>query len=167
MLAFYGIGRWRGRWVRKRWPKARPLILRSVVIVRRHPWRASLISRFAYGVRIALPIACGIGRIPLSTYAIGTAVSSVLWAGVFTGAGWAMGDTVVDPAGVGPGVADPDTGDLDEALPAADDPLVVPACRCLARDDISRAHRAAGPRPRPGAGRGHLRAPRGAATRPG
>lgn len=91
VLGFYGLGRWRGRWVRKRWPRARPLILRSVVIVRRHPWRASLISRFAYGVRIALPIACGIGRVPLATYAIGTAVSSAVWAGVFTLLGWTMG----------------------------------------------------------------------------
>lgn len=88
---FYVIGRWRGKWVRKRWPRARPIILRSVAIVRRHPWRASLGSRFAYGVRIALPIACGIGRVPFAKYAIGTAVSSVLWSAMFTGAGWFMG----------------------------------------------------------------------------
>ena len=91
VLGFYALGRWRGKWVRTRFPKARPLILRSVAIVRRHPWRASLASRFAYGVRIALPIACGIGRVPLSTYAIGTALSSVLWSLVFTVIGWSMG----------------------------------------------------------------------------
>lgn len=91
VLGFYALGRWRGRWVRKRWPKARPLILRSVAIVRRHPWRASLASRFAYGVRIALPIACGIGRVPLATYAIGTLASSVMWSLVYTVLGWWMG----------------------------------------------------------------------------
>jgi membrane protein DedA with SNARE-associated domain len=91
VMGFYALGRWRGRWVRKRWPKARPLILRSVAIVRRHPWRASLASRFAYGVRIALPIACGIGRVPLAAYAIGTAVSSVVWSLVYTMLGWSMG----------------------------------------------------------------------------
>ena len=91
VMGFYALGRWRGKWVRKRWPKARALILRSVAIVRRHPWRASLASRFAYGVRIALPIACGIGRIPILTYAIGTAVSSLVWSVVYTMLGWSMG----------------------------------------------------------------------------
>ena len=91
VMGFYALGRWRGKWVRKRWPKARALILRSVAIVRRHPWRASLASRFAYGVRIALPIACGIGRVPILTYAIGTAVSSLVWSVVYTLLGWSMG----------------------------------------------------------------------------
>lgn len=91
VLGFYAMGRWRGKWVRKRWPRARPLILRSVAIVRRHPWRASLGSRFAYGVRIALPIACGIGRVPIAKYAIGTAVSCVLWSLLFTVTGWSLG----------------------------------------------------------------------------
>ena len=91
VMGFYALGRWRGKWVRKRWPKARALILRSVAIVRRHPWRASLASRFAYGVRIALPIACGIGRVPIATYAIGTAVSSLVWSVVYTMLGWSMG----------------------------------------------------------------------------
>ena len=45
VLGFYALGRSRGKWVRKRFPKARPLILRSVALVRRHPWRASLASR--------------------------------------------------------------------------------------------------------------------------
>ena len=91
VLGFYALGRWRGKWVRKRWPKTRPLILRSVAIVRRHPWRAALASRFAYGVRVALPIACGIGRVPFGTYAIGTAVSSVVWSLTYTMLGWSMG----------------------------------------------------------------------------
>lgn len=91
LLGFYALGRSRGKWVRTRWPKARPLILRSVAVVRRHPWRASLASRFAYGVRIALPIACGMGRVPLLVYAIGTAISSAAWSLVFTVIGWSMG----------------------------------------------------------------------------
>lgn len=91
VLLFYALGRWRGRWVRRRFRGARPLIIRSVALVRRHPWRAALASRFAYGVRIALPIACGVGRVPLLKYAVGTAVSSVVWASLFTLTGWFMG----------------------------------------------------------------------------
>jgi membrane protein DedA with SNARE-associated domain len=92
-LGFYFVGRWQGRRIRKRLPKLRPVIIRSIAIVRRHPWRASLASRFAYGLRIALPIACGIGHLPFVIYAIGTAVSSVIWSTAFTVLGWGLGRT--------------------------------------------------------------------------
>jgi membrane protein DedA with SNARE-associated domain len=93
LLAFYWLGRSRGRWIRKRWPAARPVIIRSIAIVRRHPWRASLGIRFAYGLRIALPIACGVARLPLSKYLIGTAISSTVWSLIFTVLGWWLGRT--------------------------------------------------------------------------
>lgn len=92
-LLFYWLGRSQGRRIRKRWPRARPVIIRSIAIVRRHPWRASLGIRFAYGLRIALPIACGVAHLPLIKYAIGTAVSSVVWSLVFTVLGWWLGRT--------------------------------------------------------------------------
>jgi membrane protein DedA with SNARE-associated domain len=90
-LLLYVVGRWRGKWVRKRWRRARPVILRSVAIVRRHPWRASLAVRFAFGLRLALPFACGVGRVPASTYAMGTAASCIVWSVAFTALGWWMG----------------------------------------------------------------------------
>ena len=92
-LGFYWVGRSQGRRIRKRWPRARPVIIRSIAIVRRHPWRASLGSRFAYGLRIALPIACGVARLPVAKYAIGTAVSCIVWSLVFTVLGWWLGRT--------------------------------------------------------------------------
>ena len=92
-LLFYWIGRSQGRRIRKRWPRARPVIIRSIAIVRRHPWRASLGNRFAYGLRIALPIACGVAHLPFSKYAIGTAVSCIVWSTLFTVTGWALGRT--------------------------------------------------------------------------
>lgn len=92
-LLFYWAGRSRGRWIRKRWPKLRRVVLRSVALVRRHPWRASLAVRFAYGLRFPLPIACGVARLPLSIYAVGTALSSIVWSSAFTLLGWALGRT--------------------------------------------------------------------------
>ena len=92
-LVFYWIGRSHGRRIRKRWPRARPVIIRSIAIVRRHPWRASLGSRFAYGLRIALPIACGVAHLPLSKFAVGTAASCLAWSMIFTLLGWALGRT--------------------------------------------------------------------------
>lgn len=89
----YYVGRWRGRWVRDRWPALRRVILRALRIVRRHPWRASIAVRFAYGVRFPLPIACGAARLPVAIYLIGSAISSFVWAVVFTSLGWGVGRT--------------------------------------------------------------------------
>jgi membrane protein DedA with SNARE-associated domain len=92
-LLLYFFGRSRGRWLRKRWPRFRKLILRSVALVRRHPWRASLAVRFAYGLRLPLPIACGIARVPLFVFSIGTAVSCIVWSLAFSVLGWGLGRT--------------------------------------------------------------------------
>src|SRR5262245_59848566 len=59
-LGLYLLGRWQSRSVRKSFPKLRPLVLQAAAIVRRHPWRAALGVRFAFGLRIPLPIACGV-----------------------------------------------------------------------------------------------------------
>lgn len=92
-LVLYALGRWQGHRLRKRWPRLRPLVLRSIAIVRRHPWRASLAVRFAYGLRIPLPIACGAARVPILVFLIGTAVSCVVWSTAFTVTGWWLGRT--------------------------------------------------------------------------
>ena len=92
-LMFYAIGRARGHWIRKNFPRLRPYLLRSIKIVRRNPWRVSLGIRFAYGLRIALPIGCGVAHLPFYIYAIGSAASAVVWSFVFTVIGWALGRT--------------------------------------------------------------------------
>lgn len=92
-LMFYAIGRSNAHWIRNRFPRLRPYLIRSIKIVRRNPWRVSLAIRFAYGLRIALPIGCGVAHVPLYVYAIGTAVSAIAWSLVFTVLGWALGRT--------------------------------------------------------------------------
>ncbi|HMC56421.1 MAG TPA: VTT domain-containing protein [Gemmatimonadaceae bacterium] len=92
-LLLYFFGRVRGRWFRKRWPRFRRVIIQSVALVRRHPWRASLLVRFAWGLRLPLPIACGVARVPLYIYAVGSAVSSVVWSLAFSVLGWGLGRT--------------------------------------------------------------------------
>jgi membrane protein DedA with SNARE-associated domain len=72
-IALYFLGRWRIRWLRRRWPNKRRLLTGALMIVRRHPWRSSLAIRFAYGLRLPLPIACGAARLPLPLYVIATA----------------------------------------------------------------------------------------------
>ena len=94
-LLLYAVGRTRGRWIRKRWPGVRRFVLRALRVVRRNPWRASLAVRFAYGLRITLPIACGAARLPLWLYTIGSGISSVVWTVLFTAIGWGFGRTTL------------------------------------------------------------------------
>lgn len=90
-VVLYLIGRWKIEWVRRRWPKQQRMLDGALEIVRRHPWRASLAVRFAYGLRIPLPIACGAARLPLSLYVIASGVSSWLWSIAFACLGLAAG----------------------------------------------------------------------------
>jgi membrane protein DedA with SNARE-associated domain len=94
-LLLYWIGRWRGGWVRKRFPSTRPMRLRALKVVRRHPWRASLAVRFAYGLRLVLPMACGAARVPIVVFLIASAVSSAAWGYLFTILGWAFGEGIL------------------------------------------------------------------------
>ncbi len=92
-IGLYFVGRWRGDWARRRWPRLRTFILRAFRIVRRHPWRSSLAVRWAYGLRLTLPIACGAARLPLGIYLSGSAISCLTWSFTFTLLGWAFGET--------------------------------------------------------------------------
>lgn len=94
-FGLYYVGRLHGHWARKRWPRIRTVMLTAFKIVRRHPWRASVAVRWAFGLRITLPIACGAARLPIFIYAIGSAISCVTWSFIFTWLGWAFGHTVL------------------------------------------------------------------------
>lgn len=90
-MALYYIGYWRIGWVRSRWPKKERLLTTALDIVRRHPWRSALMVRFAYGLRLPLPIACGAARMPVGLYAIASGISCWVWAIGFTYIGFAFG----------------------------------------------------------------------------
>jgi len=92
-ILLYYVGRWHGDWVRHRWPRIRHFMVRALKVVRRHPWRCSTSVRFAYGLRLTLPIACGAARIPIVLYVIGSGISAVAWSFAFTLVGWGFGRT--------------------------------------------------------------------------
>jgi membrane protein DedA with SNARE-associated domain len=94
-IALYYVGRWRIDWVRARWPEKHRLLDGALAIVERHPWRASLAVRFAYGLRLPLPIACGAARLPLGLYTVATGISCWVWAIVFAYLGLAFGGAAI------------------------------------------------------------------------
>ncbi len=90
-VLLYYVGQWRGVWLRRRFPTfARPFT-RALMVVRRRPWRASLAVRYAYGLRVTLPIACGAAHVPVLVFVAGSGVSALTWASLFTVVGWAFG----------------------------------------------------------------------------
>jgi membrane protein DedA with SNARE-associated domain len=95
----YALGRWQGIGFRKRWPKLRPVVLQAAAIVRRHPWRASIFARFAYGLRLVLPIACGAARVPIWLFLVGSAISCFVWSAVFTVIGFWLGEQAMQVLG--------------------------------------------------------------------
>ena len=90
-IGLYYLGRWRGAWIRKRWPRIGRAFTRTLMGVRRAPWRSSLAVRYAYGLRITLPIACGAAHVPVAEYLAGSAISALTWASLFTVLGWVFG----------------------------------------------------------------------------
>lgn len=94
-IALYALGRWRALKLASRWPKLVGPMEKLLKSVRRHPWRASLAVRYAYGARIPLPITCGAANIPFSNYLLGSGISCWSWSVLFTAIGWIFGSTAV------------------------------------------------------------------------
>jgi membrane protein DedA with SNARE-associated domain len=94
-ILLYALGRWRGYWLRKRFPRIRKYMTPMLVLVRRSPWRTLFAVRFAFGVRIVLPIACGAARVRLPLFLFGTALAAVAWSLTFTLVGWLFGESAM------------------------------------------------------------------------
>jgi membrane protein DedA with SNARE-associated domain len=90
-IALYFVGRWRIDWVRARWPDRQRLLDAALAIVQRNPWRSSLIVRFAYGLRLPVPIACGAAPVSLPVYIIASGISCWAWSALFVFLGWKAG----------------------------------------------------------------------------
>ncbi|HEX6535291.1 MAG TPA: DedA family protein [Gemmatimonadaceae bacterium] len=94
-IVLYGLGRWRAVRLASRWPRVLGHMERLMGAVRRHPWRASLAVRYAYGARLLLPITCGAARVPAARYTIASGISAFTWGAIFTALGWIFGQTAV------------------------------------------------------------------------
>jgi len=95
----YAMGRAKWDLIRRRWPGTRATGTVALRIVGRNPIKASLLVRFAFGLRIVLPIACGAARVPLAIYLPASLVGSLLWSAVFMAVGYAAGEAAVSMVG--------------------------------------------------------------------
>jgi membrane protein DedA with SNARE-associated domain len=94
-VALYALGWWRGAWARARWHRFGDTLSRGVAFIHGRPWHTALVVRFAVGMRLILPVACGVAHLPIVPYVVGTFISAAAWSTLFTLLGWAFGETAV------------------------------------------------------------------------
>lgn len=95
----YALGRLKWEAIRRRFPRTRATGTVALRVVRRNPLTASFLVRFAFGLRIVLPMACGAAQVPLLVYLPVSLVGSVLWTAVFIAVGYAAGEAAVQAIG--------------------------------------------------------------------
>ena len=91
----YLLGRLRWEWIRRKWPRVRATGTVALRVVGRNPITASFFVRFAFGLRIVLPMACGAARVPLAIFIPATIVGSAVWSVLFVLIGYAAGEAAV------------------------------------------------------------------------
>lgn len=95
----YAMGRWKWEFIRRRFPRVRATGTIALRVVRRNQLTASLLVRFAFGLRIVLPMACGAAKVPLYLYLPLSLIGSALWTSAFTLIGYAAGEAAVQTLG--------------------------------------------------------------------
>ncbi len=93
---FFALGLWRGPEVFT-WSHS---IARRAVdarrLIRRHAVLLILLSRFLYGLRIVIPLACGMAGIPAWRFVLLNFISAMAWCLVFGGLGYLFGGIIFD-----------------------------------------------------------------------
>jgi len=95
----YAVGRLKWETIRRRFPRTRATGTVALRVVRRNPLTASFFVRFAFGLRIVLPMASGAARVPLYVFLPVSLVGSLVWTAVFTLVGYVAGEAAVQALG--------------------------------------------------------------------
>jgi len=76
--------------------REKPAVARALQIIDRHPRLFCFGFRFVYGFRIAGPAAVGASSVPGRTFVVLNALSALVWAIVFTWAGYRFGGKLIE-----------------------------------------------------------------------
>lgn len=95
----YAVGRLKWETIRRRFPRTRATGTVALRVVRRNPLTASFFVRFAFGLRIVLPMASGAARVPLYVFLPVSLIGSLAWTVVFTLVGYVAGEAAVQAIG--------------------------------------------------------------------
>ncbi|MCB2189097.1 MAG: DedA family protein [Deltaproteobacteria bacterium] len=89
---FFFLGHWRGRWVVHMTSRLTAKARIATLLIRRHAVPLMLFSRFLYGLRMVVPLACGSAGVRPLRFMVLNFISAVIWALTFGSLGyWAGG----------------------------------------------------------------------------
>jgi membrane protein DedA with SNARE-associated domain len=91
---YFSIGRRYGLAATRRFPRLRPLRARSILLLRDWGRASAFLTRFAYGLRIALPIAMGAARMRRRVFLLFNLLGSATFVVVYVGLGYTFGETI-------------------------------------------------------------------------
>jgi membrane protein DedA with SNARE-associated domain len=89
-LLFF-LGRYRGRWVLRKFPQWQTRADKVHRIIERHRIPIIIGFRFVYGIRTITPFALGMSRVPAIEFVALNIVSAALWATTFGSLGYLFG----------------------------------------------------------------------------
>lgn len=98
-LLLYLVGRTKWDVIRKRFPRVRATGTVALRVVGRNPLLASFLVRFAFGLRVVLPMVCGAARVSPWVFVPGALLGSISWTVLFTAIGFAAGEAAVQAMG--------------------------------------------------------------------
>jgi membrane protein DedA with SNARE-associated domain len=88
---YFYLARAYGRRLLDRSSKLRRFYPRAEGLVARYGWVVACLSRFLVGLRITVATACGIFRMPPIRYSVSNLAGALVWATLFTSAGYTWG----------------------------------------------------------------------------
>jgi membrane protein DedA with SNARE-associated domain len=89
---YFWLGRRHGAALLARWPALARHTARVDGLLARFHAPVIIGVRFAYGLRVAGPVAIGMSALPAGRFVVFNALGALLWACIFTGAGWVFGE---------------------------------------------------------------------------
>jgi len=96
---FFFLGRWRGDKIIGLSRRLERKAVEARVLVRRHAVALILMSRFLYGLRMVIPLACGAAHITPWRFVALNFISALLWTLTFGGLGYFFGGWLSDNIG--------------------------------------------------------------------
>lgn len=93
-LGYFLLGRFQGQRLIRAFPGLRKLRARAVLFLRRWGRSAAFATRFAYGLRIILPLSMGAARLRLPLFLTFNLMGSLAFAALYLGLGYLFGETM-------------------------------------------------------------------------
>lgn len=98
-FAYYSLGRAHGQAVIRRFPRFRRLRARAALFLRRWGRAAAFLTRFAYGLRVILPMSMGAARLRVPIFVLFNTLGSITFVTVYLTLGFLFGETIQDLLG--------------------------------------------------------------------